>query len=37
MLYLIITVVALGVVFLVIVFQSLKTARSNPVESLKYE
>ncbi|MCW5910494.1 MAG: ABC transporter permease [Cyclobacteriaceae bacterium] len=36
-LYLIITLAALGFVFLTILFQSLKTARANPVDSLKYE
>ncbi len=37
MLYLIITLAALGFVFLTILFQSLKTARANPIDSLKYE
>jgi putative ABC transport system permease protein len=37
LLFIVITTVALGCVFLVILFQSLKTARSNPVDSLKYE
>jgi len=35
--YLLITLAAMGLVFLTILFQSLKTARSNPVDSLKYE
>jgi putative ABC transport system permease protein len=37
LLYLMVMGTALGIVFLVILFQSLKTARSNPVDSLKYE
>lgn len=36
-LYLVITIAALGFVFLTILLQSLKTARANPVDSLKYE
>ncbi|MEJ0055270.1 MAG: FtsX-like permease family protein [Bacteroidota bacterium] len=32
-----VTILALGFVFLTVLFQSLKTARSNPVDSLKYE
>jgi putative ABC transport system permease protein len=35
--YLIVTVVTLASVLLTIIFQSWKTARANPVESLKYE
>jgi len=37
LLYGVVTVVALAFVFLTVLFQSLKTARSNPVDSLKYE
>ena len=36
-LYFIVTIAALGFVFLTVLFQSLKTAISNPVDSLKYE
>jgi putative ABC transport system permease protein len=37
LLFLVVTLFALGFVFLTVLFQSLKTARSNPVKSLKYE
>ena len=37
MLYAVVTLAALSLVFLTVLFQSLKTARSNPVDSLKYE
>ncbi len=37
LLYFLVTVVAFGFVFLTVLVQSLKTARSNPVDSLKYE
>jgi putative ABC transport system permease protein len=37
LLYLMVTVMALGIVFLTILFQSFKTACSNPVDALKYE
>jgi len=37
LLYLLITILAAGFVFLVILLQSFKTANSNPVDSLKYE
>jgi putative ABC transport system permease protein len=37
LLYGIIGIAAMGLVFLVILFQSLKTANANPVDSLKYE
>ncbi len=36
-LFLVITLAALSFVFLTVMVQSLKTARSNPVDSLKYE
>lgn len=37
LLYFLIIVTALGLVLLTILFQSFKTARANPVDSLKYE
>ena len=37
LLYFMVTVFAFCFVFLTVLFQSLKTARSNPVDSLKYE
>ncbi len=37
LLYGVVTIVALMLVFLTVLFQSLKTARCNPADSLKYE
>jgi putative ABC transport system permease protein len=35
--YVIVAGAALGFVFMTVLFQSLRTARANPVDSLKYE
>ena len=37
LLYLVVTLATLAFVLMIVLFQSLRTARSNPVDSLKYE
>jgi putative ABC transport system permease protein len=37
LIYFLVTISAIGFVFLTVLFQSFKTARANPVDSLRYE